>query len=112
MTTLEFNSQLQSANTISELNQLRCNTGSSKFRSMIKEKVVLIASSEKFERFSCSLTTLKNITPHTDTNTLIELEIPSKNRTFSKYAGQKVLVYINHKEGTKSSTVYGFIKSI
>lgn len=110
MTTLEFNSKIESANTVSELNKLRSVTGASKFVSMIKEKVVKVAPNEGFERFECSLSVLRSLTVDTNTNSLIEIEIPQKNRIFSKYAGKKAVIYINHKEGSNFPTIYGFVK--
>jgi hypothetical protein len=112
MTTQEFQLQLDAANSLLELNVLRTKTGASKFVAMIKEKVVKVASNEGFESFSCNLSTLSNLTTNTNTNSLSIIEIPSKNRTFRQYAGQKVNIYVNHKEGSKNTVVYGFIKAI
>lgn len=112
MTTQEFQVELNKANSIIELKKLRDETGASKFIKMIKEKAFECSKIEGYITFKSSLSSLRNLTINTDTNSLFEIVIPEKNRTFSSFKGQKVSIYINHKEGTKTQTVYGFVKAI
>jgi len=112
MTTQEFTLKIESANTVISLTDLRRETSAPKFVGMIKQKVSRIAINEGFERHEINLSTLKNITINTDCNTLIEVDIPVKNRTFNKFAGKKMLMYVNHKEGSKHQTVELFVKAV
>ena len=110
MTTQQFENQLSNVKSLNDLCILRTEVRASKFVSMMKKKVQELAENEGYQPFTCSLSALKNITVYTDCNNLANIVIPEKNRVFSDYRGKSVSVYINHKEGTKTQTVYGFVK--
>ena len=112
MTTSEFQLKLDKANTLAEIQSLRISETASLFVSLMKAKITKIAPLEGFSKIECSLTTMKNLTPNSDTNNSGVLDIPKSNRTFSAFAGGKMFYYVNHKEGSKFQTVQLFVKKV
>lgn len=104
MTTEDFNKKLAAAKTIEELKELRGKTGASAFVSRIKAKIDALPGWEEFRMTTTALKALVNVNK-SDTNCLSKITVPATSRTLKKYAGQKVMVYVQSKENTGSTAV-------
>lgn len=94
MTTLEFKTALDNANTLEQLSFLRSQV-SSKMVKLVKDKIETTLGMESFVLSTTSLKAL--IGADSDTNTSTTMVIPAKNRTLAKFVGKKVLIYVQSK---------------
>lgn len=101
MTTQEFNTALESANTVSEVSMLRSLVSAPIFINKCKIKIEKLAQKEGYNIIEVSMNNLKRITSKTDCGDWFEAVIPTTNRTFKGYSNVKG--YVNSKIGTNYS---------
>lgn len=108
--TEQLKSQVNRTKSIKGLIALRKSTNNTRVVAHIKNKIKDVLLSKGYTYMNVSLNSLKNITRNTDTNDFSNVEIPKTNRAFKKFAGKRVKIYVNHKDGAKFQNVEVFIK--
>ena len=107
----ELKKEVRKTKSILGLIKLRKNTNNTRVVSVIKERIENLLKSKGYEEMNVSLSTLNNIAFNkTDCNDFSKIEIPTTNRTFKKFAGKKMKLYINHKTTDRNQQVQIFVK--